>query len=528
LRILINDKEMVQPDSLILIIDFGSQYTHLIGQKIRNIGVYTEIIYPEDVTSKNELVDKACAIVLSGGPRSVLEVDSPKIDIHFLIRKKKPILGICYGHQLVAQVLGGRVNRGSIGEYGLTGFIKVDRSPLFNSLPSRFTVWMSHWDVVEKPPPGFKVIGISENGHIAAMENDELSILTLQFHPEVRHTEYGIDIIRNFIREYTSCKFSWDPKKVISEIRDEVYRFKVDKVIVGASGGVDSTVTAVILGNIIGRENVFPVFIDTGFMRMNDREYVEELYNELGFRNLIIYDASNEFLHALKGVSNPEKKRNIFSKVYISIFERVAKELEEKYGKIRFLAQGTLYPDRIESGIASRYADRIKSHHNVVIYGKHKFILIEPLRNLYKNEVRELARMLGLPKKVWMRHPFPGPGLLIRIIGEVSKRKLDILRHVDRIVEEEIRRSGLYGKLWQAFPVLLSLKSVGIKGDERSYEYMIALRLVESEDAMTANYAKIEWSILDRISRRILNEVKGVNRVLYDLSNKPPATIEFE
>lgn len=514
--------------SYILIIDFGSQYTHLIGQKIRSLRVYTEISYPEVILENEELLKNACGIILSGGPKSVLDPDSPKIGLNILTRYKKPILGICYGHQLIAYQLGGKVTRGSLGEYGLTKFRKLSSSPIFESLPSEFNVWMSHWDTVSSAPAGFKVIGVSEFGQIAAMENDDLSIVTLQFHPEVRHTEYGVTILDNFIKFYTNCPRDWSPAYVLKNIEREVSDLGVDRIIIGVSGGVDSTVTSVILRNILGEDKVYPVFINTGFLREGEERYVRKLYEDLGFKNLIVYDASKTFIKYLRGITNPEVKRRVFANVYMNVFEDIANKLESKVGKIRYLAQGTLYPDRIESGVASRYADRIKSHHNVVIYGKHRFILVEPLKDLYKNEVRELAKSLGLPKDVWGRHPFPGPGLLIRIIGPISERKLNILRKADKIVEEEIRKSGLYDRVWQAFPVLLSLKSVGIKGDERNYEYMIVLRIVESEDAMTANYVKLEWEILDKIARRILNEVRGVNRVLYDVSNKPPATIEFE
>ncbi len=513
---------------VILIVDFGSQYTHLISQRIRSLGVYTEIISPDDINLAPDILKNACGVILSGGPKSVLDEAYPSIELSLIIKHELPILGICYGHQLVAKYFGGVVKRGVKREYGPV-IIERRESRLFTGVPVKFKVWMSHGDVVENVPEGFNAVAFTEYGNIAAMEKIDYPITTLQFHPEVKHTEYGTKILDNFIRFYTKCRRSWSPVNILDLLREELKFLKNNKVIVGVSGGVDSTVTSVILRRIVGDDNVIPVFIDTGLLRDGEREWVEKLYKDiLKFKSFFIYDASKIFLENLAYVKDPEKKRRIFSETYIKVFEEVADRLKKLHGDIKYLAQGTLYPDCVESGVVSKYVDRIKSHHNVVIYGKHRFEIIEPLKDLYKNEVRVLARKLNLPSEVYLRHPFPGPGLAIRIVGRVTKRKLEILRKADKIVYEEVKKANVYDKVWQAFPVLLSVKSVGIKGDVRSYEYIIVIRIVESEDAMTANFHKASWELLERISKRILNEVEGVNRVLYDISNKPPATIEFE
>ena len=417
------------------------------------------------------------------------------------------------------------------GEYGKVCIKVIKDSILFRGIPRKFIVWMSHRDIVEKPPNGFYVLAVTDKCPNAAMEYSERRIYTLQFHPEVSHTEYGLSIFKNFVFEICKCKGDWKPTNVIEEFVKKYRKYANEYAVVAVSGGVDSTVTAVVLRKIFN-DRLFLIFINTGLLREGEVEWVTDLYrNKLGFKNFIYIDASDKFLSALKGIKDPERKRLIIAKLYYEVLRDKIKELSRRIGRVRFLGQGTLYPDRVETGITSRHVDRIKSHHNVIIRELIKefdFELLEPLKDLYKNEVREIAYSLGLPEDVCTRHPFPGPGLAIRILGEVNEEKLDILRKADRIVEEEVKKRGLYKKLWQAFPVLISLKTVGIKGDKRSYEYMISLRFVESIDAMTANFAKVDWSFLEHLANRILNEVEHVNRVVYDISNKPPATIEYE
>lgn len=510
----------------ILVVDFGSQYTHLIAQKIRRLGVYSEVISPLDEAIK-EIDRDVKAIILSGGPSSVYYDESPKIDLGKIVEYQIPILGICYGHQLIAYLLGGRVVEGGRGEFGRVRLKILRDHPLVKDVPKINVVWMSHRDVVVKVPDGFISIGSTDNSPTAIMVNDRSRIYGVQFHPEVDHTEYGLQILRNFLFDICGCKGDWRPMNIINEFIDEHIKYSGERALVAVSGGVDSTVTSVILKRIFN-DNLHVVFINTGLLREGEEEYVKDLYAKLGFKNFHYVNAADIFLDRLKGVVDPEVKRKIIADTFIEIFEKKARELADKYGEICFLGQGTLYPDRVESGVTSRYADRIKSHHNVVITRKFGLRLLEPLKDLYKDEVRQVAKELGIPRDVYMRHPFPGPGLAVRIVGEVSGEKLSILRKADKIVEEELKRNNIYDKVWQAFPILLSVKSVGIKGDRRSYEYVIVLRIVDSENAMTASFTKLPWDIIEGIANRIVNEVEGVNRVLYDVTNKPPATIEFE
>mgnify|MGYP000055857720 CR=1 FL=1 len=510
------DKEKV------IVIDFGSQYTHLIAQKVRSLGVYSEVQHPEDYI----VDDNVKGIILSGSPYSVYEEGAPKIDLDKLLRFRIPILGICYGLHLIAYELGGRVYRSERGEYGRTELLISSRHPLVEGIPRKSIVWMSHKDIVATVPDKFRVLGYTGGSKIAIIANDEQKIYGVQFHPEVEHTRYGVNFLRNFLFNICGCSGGWNPINVVNEFINAHKDLKKEKAIVAVSGGIDSTVTAIILRKIFG-DNLHLIFIDTGLLRYGEKDWVVKLFKKLGFENLHVIDASERFLEALNGVRRPEVKRRIFSELFYKIFEEEADKLERKYGKIKYLGQGTLYPDRVESGATSRYTDRIKSHHNVIVRSK-RFIILEPLKDLYKNEVRKIARALGLPKEVCIRHPFPGPGLAVRIIGNITRRRIEILRKADKIVEETIRKYELYEDLWQVFPVLLTLRSVGVKGDKRSYEYIIAIRAVKSVDAMTAEFAKLPWHILEEIANRILNEVEGVNRVLYDISNKPPATIEYE
>lgn len=509
-----------------MVVDFGSQYTHLLTQRIRRLGVYSEIVFPED-TSLASLKKDVKGIVLSGGPMSVYDEDSPKINRDLIESLEIPVLGVCYGHQLLAYLFNGKVIGGDSGEYGKTVLNLSKPHPLTDELPEKSVVWMSHKDKVVSTPEEFDVIAYTNESPVAIMANDNTHIYSVQFHPEVRHTDYGSTILKNYIYKICGCKGGYHPIDVINQFISHNKHLSNEYALVAVSGGIDSTVTALILREIFG-EKLFPIFINTGLLRYEEEEWVKSLFSRIGFKNLVYRDASNLFLKRLKNVTDPEEKRRVIADTFIEVFKEIANQLSGRYGSIRYLGQGTLYPDRVESGATGRYTDRIKSHHNVSMSRLMDFRLLEPLKELYKDEVRVIGRKLGLPKELLIRHPFPGPGLAIRIVGEVDEEKLKILKRADRILYEELKRLGLYEVFWQAFPVLLSLKSVGVKGDKRSYEYILVLRIVESVDAMTANFSKLNWDILEDISNKLLNEVDGINRVLYDISNKPPATIEFE
>lgn len=506
----------------ILVLDFGSQYTQLIARRLREEGVYTEIVpFFEDI--ENIKAKDPQGIILSGGPKSVYEKGAP-IPSKEIFELNLPILGICYGMQLIAHILGGSVERSLKHEYG-SAMLKGGKSKLFDSLPQIQKVWMSHADKVTSLPKGFKVIAQSENSEYAAIADEKRRVYALQFHPEVSHSEYGKAILKNFAKHICGIEGSWNvghfAKFQIEKIRSEVGE---GKVLCALSGGVDSSVTAALLFEAI-REKLVPVFVDNGLLRENERERVEYVFKNNLKLPLITIDASKNFLSALKGVTDPEKKRKVIGKTFIKIFEQEAK----KHDKLAFLAQGTLYPDVIESVSIKGPSKTIKSHHNVGgLPKKMKLKLIEPLRELFKDEVRALGIELGLPAEMVYRHPFPGPGLAIRVMGEVNRVDLEILRKADTILLDEIKAFGIYNKVWQAFAVLLNVKSVGVMGDNRTYEKTIAIRCVESTDGMTADFAHLPYELLSRISNRIINEVEGVNRVVYDVSSKPPATIEWE
>jgi len=513
----------------LLVIDFGSQYTHLICRRIRELKVRSELI-PWDRFDENLLDDNIKGLILSGGPRSLYEENAPRLDssIIYLAKKRKiPILGICYGHQLLAHLLGGKVIRGERKEYGPATLNVYSDSRLLNGLPSRMRVWMSHGDLVTEVPKGFRVTGRTENCPIAAYEDSDGLIFGIQFHAEVRHTENGIRILDNFLK-LCGFKRDWIISNVVQQKIKEIRNKVSDSlVLLAASGGVDSTVTAKLIHEAIG-DKLHLVFINTGFMREGEENWVITMLKNLGFSNIHYVDASERFLKALIGMSNPENKRRLFAKIYSEVLEDKAKELERRYGRFRFLAQGTIYPDRVESGATSSTTDKIKSHHNVVMPTLSSLEKLEPLADFYKDEVRKIAKVLGIPKEVWSRHPFPGPGLLVRILGRVTEDKLKIARKAHKIIEEEAKSWGIYDDLWQIFPVVLDSKAVGVKGDARSYEYIIAIRAVKSEDAMTAEFAKLPWEFLEHVAKRITNEIDGTNRVLYDITHKPPGTIEFE
>ncbi len=509
----------------ILVVEFGSQYSHLIVKRVRRLGVYAEIVYPDEL--EKALDETVKGVILSGGPMSVYDDESPKISRELLESLGIPILGICYGHQLLAYLYGGLVRKGDAGEYGGVKFRILKSHTLLKNVPIESTVWMSHKDVVVEPPEGFTVLGSTDYTEVAAMADDDRRIYSVQFHPEVVHSEYGAEILKNFVYEICGCRGGYNPLSIVEEFIEENRDLADANALVAVSGGVDSTVTAFILREIFG-DKLHLVYIDTGFTRDRDRAFVEKFFREKGFKHVHILDRREFFISRLEGVSEPEEKRGIFSRLYFETLNDFVSRLEKEYGVFKYLGQGTLYPDVVETGRTSKYTDRIKSHHNVVYRELSRLELVEPLKYLYKDEVREVAKQLGIPREVYMRHPFPGPGYLVRIVGRVDREKLRIVKEADMIVEEELKRHNLYEVIWQGFAAILDVKTVGVKGDMRSYEYAVVVRLVESEDGMTAKHAEVPHRVLTSIARRILDEVSGVNRVLYDLSDKPPSTIEFE
>ncbi len=507
---------------MILVFDMGSQYCHLIARRIRALGVYAEIALPaikaEEVRNK-----KPEGIILSGGPKSVYEKNAFTIDKKIL-ELGIPLLGICYGHQLIAHLLGGKVEKAS-KEYGKET-LNAKESRILKGLGKREQVWASHGDSVISAPSGFEVVGETEECKIAAFENNKKRIYGLQFHPEVQHTTNGTTVLKNFL-EICGSKKEYSikglDKKLVAEIKEKAGN---EAVIMGVSGGVDSLVASVLIRK--ATPNIYCVFVDNGLIRKGEAEEVAEIYRQLGFGHFSMIDASTMFLERLKGATEPEEKRKIIGKTFIEVFEKKVEELKKRH-RITFLGQGTIYPDRIESAKASKQASVIKTHHNVGgLPEKMKLKLLEPLKELYKDEVRELGALLGIRKELLNRHPFPGPGLAVRIVGEVTQERIGILREADAIYLEELKKSGYYDRTWQAFAALLPVKAVGVMGDARAYGYIIALRAVTSQDAMTADWARLPDELLERISTRITKKVKGVTRVLYDITQKPPATIEYE
>ena len=507
-------------EEVIIILDFGSQYTQLIARRVREHNVYCEIMPFNTeiniITSRNPR-----GIILSGGPSSVFSHEAP-LPSEAVFTAEIPILGICYGLQLIAKFFKGKVSKAKKREYGHARFRVDNNNNLFHNLPVSFDVWMSHGDHIEELPPGFESTGHTENAQIAAMADAKRKIFGIQFHPEVVHTPRGSDILKNFLYRICGCSGSWTPEQFVdSSIKKIKETVNNQRVICGVSGGVDSTVTAYLLHQAIG-DRFIPIFVNNGLLRKDESQEVRRIFSLM---DLHYIDASQQFLQDLKGVIDPEQKRKIIGKKFIEIFEREAKKIEN----ISFLAQGTLYPDVIESVSTWGPSDTIKSHHNVGgLPDDMNLRLIEPLRNLFKDEVRAVGKVLNLDRNIIQRHPFPGPGLAIRILGEITKERLQLLREADHIFINELKKSGWYDKVWQALVVLLPVQSVGVMGDERTYENVVSLRSVNSLDGMTADWSKLPNDLLQRVSNRIINEIKGINRVVYDISSKPPATIEWE
>jgi GMP synthase (glutamine-hydrolysing) len=507
----------------ILILDFGSQYTQLIARRVRECKVYSEI-FPFNASLDKIKEFRPKGIILSGGPSSVYDMDAPVISKE-IFDLGVPVLGICYGMQVMTHLFGGRVARALKREYGRAAIIIDDDKDLFWGVTDNSTVWMSHADRIESLPDGFVPIAHTENSPVAAMANHDKSLFALQFHPEVVHTVDGRRIIHNFVINICGCRPIWQMSSFVDWAVEDIQKTVGDrKVICALSGGVDSSVVALLVHKAIG-DNLTCIFVDNGLLRKGEAEKVEYTFARHFHIKLVKVDARERFLRLLKGVTDPELKRKIIGNEFIKVFEEEAKKISD----VGFLAQGTLYPDVIESVSFKGPSATIKSHHNVGgLPEVMELSLIEPLRELFKDEVRELGEELGLPEEICWRHPFPGPGLAIRCLGEVTEEKLNILREADAVVLEEIKKAGLYREIWQAFAVLLPVRSVGVMGDERTYEYALAVRAVTSIDAMTADWAKIPYDILGSISNRIINEVQGINRVVYDISSKPPGTIEWE
>ena len=522
----------------IIVLDFGSQYTQLIARRLRELSVYSEIWAP-DTPAEKIRARQPVGIILSGGPKSVSDAGAPKCDAA-VFELGRPVLGICYGMQLMAHTLGGRVEPAPQREFGHAtvrigaggagggggggGGGVATSAALFEGVPEEIRVWASHGDFVAAAPAGFDVIATSANAPVAAMANADRGLYALLFHPEVVHTERGLDILRNFAYGVCGCTGDWTMASFVEEATARIRQQVSDgRVVCALSGGVDSTVAALILHRAVG-DRLTCIFVDNGVLRLDEAAQIRKRFERLRLP-LVFVDASGLFLGRLAGVADPEKKRKIIGATFIDVFEEQASRL----GQVDFLAQGTLYPDVIESVAIVGQSSLIKSHHNVGgLPERMRMKLVEPLRELFKDEVREVGRKLGLDEEFVVRQPFPGPGLAVRILGEVTEPRLNLLRRADAVVSEEVKREGWYARLWQSFAVLLPVQSVGVMGDERTYEYTVAIRAVESRDGMTADWARLPHDLLARISSRIVNEVRGINRVVYDISSKPPSTIEWE
>lgn len=517
--------QITRPDEFVIVLDFGAQYSQLIARRIRECKVYCELL-PFDTPAEKLAELNPKGIVFSGGPASVYEEGAPECDPK-VFDLGIPILGICYGMQYMARALGGEVVNSEKREYGRTELRVLSDGDLFADLNPQLICWMSHGDAVTKAPPGFTVTAMTANTPVAAMSDLKRAWFGVQFHPEVVHTPWGVEILRNFLYRYCGCEGHWTManfvRQSIENIRAQVGNAQV---VCGLSGGIDSAVTGALVHRAIG-DQLTCIFVDHGFLRKDEGTQVERAFRDHFKANLLHIKAEDRFLAKLEGISEPEHKRKIIGNEFVEVFSEEASRI----GDVTFLAQGTLYPDIVESGTtgSGKKSAVIKSHHNVGGLPEHMNLkLLEPLRNLFKDEVRRLAEELELPDTITWRMPFPGPGLAIRIIGEVTKERLEILREADHVIVDEIKKAGLYRKLWQAFAVLPVVRSVGVMGDQRTYAYPVVLRAVTSEDAMTADWARLPWEVLEKISNRLINEVQGVNRLVYDVTSKPPGTIEWE
>lgn len=511
--------------SNVLVVDFGAQYAQLIARRVREAHVFSEIVQ-SGITAEQVKEKNPAAIILSGGPKSVYEVPAPSLD-PAIYELGIPILGICYGAQLMAQQLGGEVARTGAGEYGRTELTRSGDSVLLAGQPLRSTCWMSHGDAIAVAPEGFVITASTPEAPVAVMENVARRLHAVQYHPEVMHSEHGQDLLEKFLHEVTGIAPTWTNSSIIE---DQVAKIRAqvgnEKVLCALSGGVDSAVAAALVTKAVGQQ-LTCVFVDTGLMRKNEGEQIEETFMRQFGVDLIHVRAQDRFFDALEGVTDPERKRKIIGELFIREFEKVARDLAKDGEGPRFLVQGTLYPDVIESG--SGHAANIKSHHNVGGLPEDlSFELVEPLRSLFKDEVRAVGEELGLPGEIVWRQPFPGPGLGVRIVGEVTRERAEILRNADYVVVDEIKKAGLYRELWQSFAVLPAVRTVGVMGDGRTYAYPIIIRAVTSDDAMTADWARLPYDVIESIANRLIREVEGVNRVALDVTSKPPGTIEWE